>query len=45
MSQKKNKNYSQNNLGQRRESDFYQTPYSMVWQLLEIEKFETYYSF
>jgi len=36
---KKGKNFSTNNLGQRKKSDFYQTPYSMTWQLLEREMF------
>lgn len=31
--------FSKVNKGQRKESDFYQTPYSMTEQLLEIEKF------
>jgi hypothetical protein len=31
----KGKNFSCNNVGQRKESDFYETPYSMVHQLLD----------
>lgn len=34
------KNFSCNNLGQRKKSDFYETPYSMTWQLLEKETFD-----
>jgi len=34
------KNFSANNLGQRKKSDFYETPYSMTWQLLERETFD-----
>ena len=37
----KRKNFSRNNLGQRKESDFYETPYSMTAQLLESENFDT----
>jgi hypothetical protein len=37
----KGKNFSCNNIGQRKKSDFYETPYSLVWQLLENEKFDT----
>lgn len=33
------KNFSGNNLGQRKKSDFYETPYSMTQQLLNSEKF------
>lgn len=37
----KGKNYSRNNAsGERRSSDFYETPYSMTRQLLEVEKFD-----
>jgi hypothetical protein len=35
----KGKNFSANNLGQRKKSDFYETPYSLTWQLLENEDF------
>lgn len=35
---KKGKNYSCNNLGNRKKSDFYETPYSLTEQLLELEK-------
>lgn len=35
----KGKNFSGNNLGQRKKSDFYETPYSMTEQLLSAEKF------
>lgn len=34
------KNYSRNNLGQRKKSDLYETPYSMTSQLLAHEFFE-----
>jgi hypothetical protein len=34
------KNYSKNNTGFRKESDFYETPYSMTQQLLDNEKFK-----
>lgn len=37
---KKGKNYSCNNIGQRKKSDFYETPYSLTEQLLEVEKLE-----
>jgi hypothetical protein len=33
------KNYSMNNRGTRKDSDFYETPYSMTWQLLEKESY------
>lgn len=33
------KNFSCNNLGQRKKSDFYETPYSITQQLLEVEDF------
>jgi len=36
----KGKNFSANNLGQRRKSDFYETPYSITRHLLKIEKFD-----
>ncbi len=35
----KGKNFSGNNLGQRKASDFYETPYSITAQLLNTEKF------
>lgn len=35
----KGKNFFGNNLGQRRKSDFYETPYSMTQQLLDHEPF------
>lgn len=35
---KKGKNFSANNMGKRREADFYETPYSLTEQLLEVEK-------
>lgn len=35
----KGKNFSCNNMGQRKKSDFYETPYSLTWQLLENENF------
>ena len=35
----KGKNFSTNNTGKRRKSDFYETPYSMTEQLLENELF------
>lgn len=35
----KGKNFSCNNLGQRRKSDFYETPYSLTERLLEQEHF------
>ena len=34
----KGKNFSANNMGQRKKSDFYETPYSLTEQLLQIEK-------
>lgn len=34
----KGKNFSTNNTGKRRKSDFYETPYSLTWLLLEQEK-------
>lgn len=34
------KNFSTNNTGKRRESDFYETPYSLTWLLLENETLE-----
>lgn len=37
---KKGKNFSGNNTGKRRASDFYQTPYSMTQQLLDVEYFD-----
>lgn len=39
LNKTKGKCYSKVNKGQRKESDFYQTPYSMTWQLIEREKF------
>jgi len=36
----KGKNFSCNNLGQRKKSDFYETPYSITQQLLDNEIFE-----
>lgn len=33
------KNFSRNNRGQRRKSDFYETPYSMTRHLFEVEEF------
>ena len=36
----KGKNFSTNNTGKRRKSDFYETPYSLTWLLLEKEKIE-----
>jgi len=35
----KGKNFSGNNLGQRKKSDFYETPYSLTYQLLKVEEF------
>lgn len=34
------KNFSTNNTGKRKKSDFYETPYSMTGQLLEVETFD-----
>lgn len=34
------KNFSCNNTGKRKKSDFYETPFSMTKQLLEVEKLE-----
>lgn len=34
------KNFSTNNTGKRKKSDFYETPYSLTWLLLENEKIE-----
>jgi hypothetical protein len=36
----KGKNYSCNNTGKRKKSDFYETPYSLTEQLLEVEKLQ-----
>ena len=36
----KGKNFSGNNLGQRKKSDFYETPYSITWQLFQAEHFQ-----
>lgn len=36
----KGKNFSTNNTGKRKKSDFYETPYSLTWLLLEKEKLE-----
>jgi hypothetical protein len=36
----KGKNFSCNNTGKRKKSDFYETPYSITKQLLEVENFE-----
>jgi len=36
----KGKNYSTNNTGKRKKSDFYETPYSLTWLLLEKETLE-----
>lgn len=36
----KGKCFSAVNRGQRKKSDFYETPYSMTWQLLEVEDFK-----
>jgi hypothetical protein len=33
------KNYSKGNSGKRKESDFYETPYSLTRELLKVEKF------
>jgi len=38
---KKGKNFSCNNIGQRKKSDFYETPYSITKQLLEVEYFNS----
>jgi hypothetical protein len=35
---KKGKNFSLNNTGKRKKSDFYETPYSLTWLLLENEE-------
>ena len=38
---KKGKNFSANNVrGQRKKSDFYETPYSITSHLLEVEEFD-----
>ena len=34
----KGKNFSSNNMGQRKKSDFYETPYSLTRLLLEVER-------
>ena len=39
--EKKGKNFSANNRGQRKKSDFYETPYSITRHLLEVESFDT----
>lgn len=36
----KGKNFSTNNTGKRKKSDFYETPYSLTWLLLEHEKLD-----
>jgi hypothetical protein len=36
----KGKNFSRNNTGKRKESDLYETPYSMTRQLFQVEWFE-----
>ena len=41
MTSKKGKNFSGNNLGQRKKSDFYETPYSITRHLLDCEFFDT----
>lgn len=37
----KGKNFSLNNLGQRKKSDLYETPYSITAQLVEVEDFNS----
>lgn len=37
----KGKNFSANNMGQRKKSDFYETPYSITQHLLNVEQFDT----
>ena len=41
MANKKGKNFSGNNMGQRKKSDFYETPYSISRHLLNREVFDT----
>lgn len=41
MANKKGKNFSGNNMGQRKKSDFYETPYSISRHLLNREIFDT----
>jgi len=41
MANKKGKNFSCNNMGQRKKSDFYETPYSITEHLLQREYFNT----
>lgn len=36
----KGKNFSMNNVGQRKKSDFYETHYSLTWQLMDTNLFE-----
>lgn len=40
MTSKKGKNFSGNNMGQRKKSDFYETPYSISRHLLNRESFD-----
>jgi len=40
MTNKKGKNFSGNNVGQRKKSDFYETPYSISRHLLKYEDFD-----
>lgn len=37
---KKGKNFSCNNMGQRKKSDFYETPYSITKKIIESEQFD-----
>lgn len=41
MANKKGKNFSCNNVGQRKKSDFYETPYSITEHLLNRESFDS----
>jgi hypothetical protein len=40
MTKKKGKNFSANNTGKRKKSDFYETPYSLTRHLLNVEYFD-----
>jgi hypothetical protein len=40
MTKKKGKNFSTNNTGKRKKSDFYETPYSLTRHLLNVENFD-----
>jgi len=41
MTKNKGKNFSANNTGKRKKSDFYETPYSLTRHLLNVESFDS----